>query len=381
MKSCFRRGVVLVILSAALAGCGNRHTREALQGAKALSDQKQYQDADDVLVHALQAREAEIRAQLPPPTDEPGVDDLTKKVQSDSEILKMERAQVPIYLHLQRADLASAVYSDILAGSPNDDVVFKSLKDPDAAIRAGAVRVLELAGGPNAIDPLTEATKDTDQDVRRSAVAALGTIKDPRTVPPLIDALKDSYWFARSDAANSLGGEGDNRAIEPLLEAIGDSDKTVQRSAENALVLLATAKGISGDAFAAHLNDPNPKVVVVAAVCLAVRKDPRATPVLLKLAASPDIDTRLHAVKALGETGDPSVLPILRQLLNDSDINVRGWSIIGLGKLKDLASLAQLRAIAADPNEPASIQAAATAAVDHIIGLPLSPSSTIPGGM
>jgi HEAT repeat protein len=379
MKSCFRRGVVLVILSAALAGCGNRQTREALQGAKALSDQKQYQDADDVLVHALQAREAEIRARWPAPADEPGVDDLTKKVQSDPEILKMERAQVPLYLKMQRADLASAVYSDILAGDPDDDVVFKSLKDPDSAIRAGAVRVLELAGRPNAIDPLTEATKDSDQDVRRSAVAALGTIKDPRAVPPLIDALKDSYWFARSDAANSLAGENDARAIEPLLAAIGDTDKTVQRSAENALVLLATVKGISGDAFAAHLHDPNPKVVTVAAVCLAIKKDSRATPVLLQLTSSPDIDTRLHAVKALGETGDPSVVPTLRQLLSDPDINVRGWSIIGLGKLKDIASLPQLRAIAADPKEAPSIQAAATAAVDHIIGLPLAPAATSSG--
>jgi HEAT repeat protein len=382
MKSCFRRGVMLVIFTAALAGCGNRETNQALEGAKALSDQKQYQDADDVLVHALQAREAKIRANLPQAADEAGVNDQTRKVQADPEILKMERAQVPIYLHLERADLASAVYTDILSGNPGDDVVFKSLKDPDPAVRSGAVRVLSLAGQPNAIGPLAGATKDSDRDVRRAAVAALGTIKDPGAVPPLIDALKDSYWFVRSDAANALGGENDNRAVEPLLETIGDSDKTVQSSAENSLVLLATSKAISNDAFAAHLQDSNPKVVMVAAVCLAIKKDSRAVPVLLKLATSPDVEVRLHAVKALGETGDPSVPPTLRQLLHDPDINVRGWSIIGLGKLRDNSALPELRTIIADPAESQNIQAAATAAVNHILGVPETPTpaAALPSG-
>lgn len=370
MKSCFRRGVLVVILSVTLAGCGNRETRQALHAAKVLEEQKQYQDADDILVQALRNREAEIRGKLPSPTDEPGVDDLTKKVQSDPEILKMEREQVSIYLHLQRPDLASAVYADILGGDPDDTVVFKTLKDPDAAIRTGAVRVLGLAGQPAAIGALAQASRDPEQDVRRAAVAALGTIKDPKVVPVLIDALKDSYWFVRSDAADALGRERDAQAIDPLFGMIGDPDKTVESSAENALVMLANNKAISGDPFAARLNDPNPKAQTVAAVCLAVKKDARATPTLMKLAASPDADSRLHAVKALGEMGNPSAIPILRQLLYDPEVNVRGWTIIGLGKLNDLASVPQLRAIAADPKESANIRAAAGAAVDHITGTP-----------
>ncbi len=158
----------------------------------------------------------------------------------------MERAQIPIYLHLQRPDLASAVYADILGGDPDDASLFAILHDPDPAIRTGAVRVLGLAGRPKAIGELARAAKDSDQDVRRAAVAALGTIKDPKTVPPLLDALKDSYWFARSDAADALGREHDPRAIEPLFGLIGDPDKTVQSSAENALILLASTKGGSG---------------------------------------------------------------------------------------------------------------------------------------
>ena len=57
-----------------------------------------------------------MRAKRPAPTDSLGIDDLTKKIQADPEILKMERAQIPLYLYLERPDLASAVYADILGG-------------------------------------------------------------------------------------------------------------------------------------------------------------------------------------------------------------------------------------------------------------------------
>jgi HEAT repeat protein len=369
MNKCFWRLVLAAGTAVILAGCGNKETKEALGKAAALEDQKQYQDANNILVDALQARETKIRADAGTPADQAAADALSKKVEADLEILKMERAQIPLYLHMERADMASAVYADILSGNPGDSVVYDTLRDKDPEIRTGAVRILGLTGKPDAIDALTGATKDQDQDVRRAAIVALGTIKDPRTVGPLIDALKDSYWDARSEAANALGQERDGRAVEPLLNAVTDSDSTVESSAETALLFLSTGPGTPAappDDFASRLNDPNPKLVLISAVCLAILQDPRSVPVLLKLVSSPDLTTRLDAVKGLGEAGDPSVIPMLRQTLKDPDVNMRGWSIIGLGNLKDEGSLDDLRAIAADPNEPPSIKAAAEAAINHI---------------
>lgn len=368
MNKSFWRLVLVGGTAMILAGCGNKETKEALGKAAALEDQKQYQEANDILVEALQAREAKIRADAGTPADPTAADALTKQVQSDPEILKMERAQIPLYLHLERADMASAVYADILAGHSGDSVVDDALRDKDPLIRTGAVRILGLTGKPDAIDALVAATKDPDQDVRRAAVAALGSIKDPATVGPLIDALKDSYWFARSEAANALGQEHDGRAVKPLLDAVADPDGTVESSAETALLFLSKGPDAAAppNDLAARLNDSNPKVVLISAVCLAMLKDSRSIPVLLKLVSSPDLTTRLDAVKGLGETGDPSVIPTLRQTLKDPDVNMRGWSIIGLGNLKDLGSLDNLRAIADAAAEPSSIKTAAEAAIDHI---------------
>jgi len=375
MNKRFWRLVLVAGTAVILVGCGNKETKEALQKATALGDQKQYQDANNVLVEALQAREAEIRADAGTPADPTASDALNKKVQSDSEILKMERAQIPLYLHMERADMASAVYTDILSGNPGDSVVYDTLRDKDPLIRTGAVRILGLAAHPDAIDALTQATKDPNQDVRRAALAALGSIKDARTVGPLIDGLKDSYWFARSEAANALGQEHDARAVKPLLDAVIDPDSTVESSAETALLFLCKEPDAPAppDDLASRLNDPNPKVVLISAVCLAMLKDSRAVPVLLKLTTSPDLTTRLDAVKGLGEAGDPSVIPTLRQTLKNTDVNMRGWSIIGLGNLKDQGSLTDLRVIAADANEPSTIKAAAEAAINHIAGTTTPP--------
>jgi HEAT repeat protein len=374
MNKRFWRFALVAGTSIFLAGCGNKETKEALDKASALEDQKQYYDANNILTEALKAREAKIRAEAGTPadtgspTDVAAADALTDKVEADPEILKMERAQIPLYLRLERPDMASVVYSDILSGNPGDTVVFDALKDKDPVIRAGAVRILGLNGKPEVIDALIGATKDPDQDVRRAAVVALGMIKDPRVVPPLIDALKDSYWDARSEAANALGQEHDGRAVKPLLDVVADSDATVESSAESALLLLSQGPKAPApaDDLAARLNDPNPKIVRISAVCLALLKDARSIPVLIALTSSPDQTTRLDAVKGLGEEGDPSVLPTLRQTLKDPDVNMRGWSIIGLGTLKDEASLPDLRDIEADPTEPDSIKAAAQAAINHI---------------
>ena len=160
----------------------------------------------------------------------------------------------------------------------------------------------------------------------------------------MIDALKDSYWDARSEAANALGQEHDGRAVKPLLDVVTDSDATVESSAESALLFLSRGPKAPApaDDLAARLTDPSPKVVLVSAVCLAMLKDARSLPVLMKLVTSPDQTARLDAVKGLGEEGDPSAIPTLRQTLKDPDINMRGWSIIGLGNLKDEASLPDL---------------------------------------
>jgi HEAT repeat protein len=160
----------------------------------------------------------------------------------------------------------------------------------------------------------------------------------------------------------------DERVIAPLLDAAGDADKTVRSSAHDNLEGLTSAPDTVAkpDDFVPRLTDSNPDVVMTAAECLGLLRDPRAVPVLMKLINSTDPEVRLNAVKGLGEAGDHAALPLLRQMINDPDLNMRGWSIIGLGKLKDADSLMDLEKIANDDTQPSSIHEAASAAVEEI---------------
>jgi HEAT repeat protein len=349
-----------------LTACSTRETKEAIAKADGLAAQQHYDEANTVLIDALRAREEKIRGDGDLPQDATAAAALRKKIQSDSEILKMERAQLPLYLHLDEADRAAAVFADIAAGHPGDRALFDLLDDKDPKIRTGVVRTLGLVATPTSVEPLAKASTDTDEDVRGEAVSSLGMIEDPETVKPLIHALNDSYWYVRSQAADALAREKDPSAIAPLLDTVSDPDKTVAGSAENALVNLCQLPGMTPDTFAVHLDDANPKIASISAICLAVMHDPRATPILIKMASSTDSDTRLHAVKGLGETGDPTVIPILRQTLHDPEVNVRGWSIIGLGNLKDTGSVEAMRAMSADPNETEHIREFASQTADHL---------------
>ena len=375
MRRRFRRCLLLACAALALPACSTRETKQAIAKANDLASQQHYDEANSALIDALRAREEKIRANSDEPKDPDASAALTKKVQSDSEILKMERAQIPLYLKLDEADRAAAVFADITAGHPGDHALADLLQDKDVKIRTGIVRTLGLVASADSIDPLVKATGDLDEDVRSEAVSSLGMIQNARTVPPLVKALNDSYWYVRSQAADALAREKDPSAINPLLDTVSDPDKNVAGSAENALVSLCQQPKVSADIFQSHLDDANPKVAMIAAISLAVMHDPRATPILIKMAASTDADTRLHAVKGLGETSDPAVIPTLRQTLHDPEVNVRGWSIIGLDNLKDTGSIAALRAMADDPNETLHIREFAGAAVTHLTSQTASDST------
>jgi len=384
MKKSYWRPALMACAAMTLAACGNKETKEALDKSSDLEKQQQFADANTVLVDALQAREAKLKATAGNPTDQAVLEALKKKVQSDSEILKLERAWVSLYLKWNRTDMAASVYGDILAGDPGDASMGTFLNDPDKDIRKRAVEVLGLAADPKSpnlgktISTLTTALKDSDATVRAAAIDALGATKDPGVLPSVMDQLKDSDWNVRFEVVDALSQIHDERVVAPLLDAAGDSDKTVRDSAHDNLESIASAPDTFAkpDDFAPRLNDANPAIAMSAAECLGLMRDPRAVPVLMKLINSSDPDVKLNAVKGLGEAGDRGALPALRQLLNDPDLNMRGWGIIGLGKLKDEDSLIDLEHIATDETQPASIRQAAAASVEEIRGS--LPSLTTP---
>jgi len=120
---------------------------------------------------------------------------------------------------------------DMLSGSTG-------LGDPDARIRAVAVRSLGVIGAHEVEDNLIAALTDPSSEVRWTAAEVLGLLHAHQAVDDLVLALDDADPLVRIAAANALGYIRDHRAAPGLSRAAEDDDPRVREAAAIASSLL-----------------------------------------------------------------------------------------------------------------------------------------------
>jgi HEAT repeat protein len=111
------------------------------------------------------------------------------------------------------------------------------LSDPDPHVRArGAATLLRSSDGGDGGMVLEEMAASPDPEWRAAAVATLGELgKELGTVTR---GLSDLDASVRRAAASALRGFGSQSSIKPLLEALGDPDSTVRDAAAETAVRL-----------------------------------------------------------------------------------------------------------------------------------------------
>lgn len=154
-------------------------------------------------------------------------------------------------------------------------------EDSSASVRSAAARALARAAEPaSAIAALRRlADEDPDRGVRRNAVSAIGSIRDPAAFEALV----------------------------AIIEAPVDTTRTTtRRSALSALVADARAPSTPASPEVLELieriafNDAEGSVRQQAVSSMASLRDPRLTPVLIRIAGThPDAGTRRAATSAL----------------------------------------------------------------------------------
>lgn len=121
--------------------------------------------------------------------------------------------------------------------------LLRRTRDPDAGVRAKAMRGLGREGGERAVDAARRALDDADASVRAAAAVTLVRLDAPdaRVVEALVAALRDPDWYTRWDACIALGSlGGDARSAAPaLVAAAGDRDLDLCREAVAALLRIA----------------------------------------------------------------------------------------------------------------------------------------------
>jgi HEAT repeat protein len=332
-----RSRTLLALPLLALAGCGDQ---KALHRADALADTGDYRQAFGLL-------EAEL---IQHPKDK-----------------ALHRAEIVLLLRAGRVDLAYSYYRKFIQEvSPNDDVLYRALRDKHDTVRTAAAQCLAIGGDSAAVSPLLKALTDPNDHVRRAAAVSLGDLKQTKAVPALIQALSDRWWYVRSEAAVALGKLRDPRGVAPLFKALRDPDSTVVRSAQDALGTLAGIPGADLAPYRAALQSPDPATAQAAALALSAAGDASAVPVLVGYMASDDRDLRLEALQALRRSRVPEAVPAAKKALSDPELRVRGEAVLTLLQYQSKDSLPALQAMADNPQEEPHLRSFVTQVIARI---------------
>ncbi len=292
------------------------------------------------------------------------------------------------------------------------------LNDPEAAVRAAAVKAMSMQATAPSLDPLARAAADPDADVRLAAVAGLRTVVarretwsnellspdlDPRALlssaqRALLLAAGDSRSEVRTEAAGGLAYFNSAEAADGLAHlALDDSDMTVRQVAGEALgicgfpqkrrllaaaledkeevrraralrVLALVGGPDAGRELADALDDPSAEVREAALAALADADANRFADILMPKLRSSDARVRTTVAEMLGKSRVAIATELLVQALSDPEEDVRVATLGALARLGRAVRKHQ-GAITARRSDPsARVREAATAALNELRG-------------
>ena len=239
------------------------------------------------------------------------------------------------------------------------------------------IMLIELADGNSDLDfeaVYDTALADPDAGVREQAVAGLWESEDRRTIPKLTSLLRDDPdERVRAAAALGLGHfavlavtdklvERDVTLVyRSLMQPLGDTDEAmaVRRRALEAVGAFATEE-VAGFIRWGFGSD-EPKLRQSALNAMGRSGDPSWLPTIYDEMGSGDPAMRYEAANAAREIGETESVSHLADMVEDPDVEVALAAILAVGSIGGARAKKLLRAIAADDEDEAVREAAATA--------------------
>ncbi len=223
-------------------------------------------------------------------------------------------------------------------GTSDSDLIDK-LDDPDASVKAGALRGLAGSKCEAAVDKIIGLLSDPDETVRSEAVAAIARIGAAGKSAKLMDLAENgSPWQTRAAAMQALGLVKEKAALSLLLKAAEDRKWEIRFHALNALGNLGDVA--AGPKVAERLKDSDRRIRAAAAWTLGSLGDPAALPVLHGVIESFKDEgpafraSVVYAIGLLGGKEDAEkIFALLKSPLLEGDPFTRGAAAHVLGEM------------------------------------------------
>jgi HEAT repeat protein len=275
-----------------------------------------------------------------------------------------------------------------------EDVV-RNLRNPDAKIRLGAVRMLHEAQHVEAAGPVAAVVNDPLDNIQLEAIAAelsFFLVRDvptrrhvalivevrsegqaadafeqgplaswPRPVPPevvdaLLRAVDDENARVRTEAIYAAGviarpPVSDTQA-DQLIKALDHYDPSIRAAAARVIGRLQVKR--AGDALIKAVNDSTSAVRFASMRALGEIHEERAIQALgEQLAYYKKGEGAWSALDALARIGHSTSVPIFKSYLSDKDPWLRRAAAEGLGRSGDTSEIARMQEAANTDASPA----------------------------
>ncbi len=324
--------VAVVILSWALVGLWPVPVKAgSVKEAQAAFDNKQYQEALDLLEQVMQEHGSQPEMRR-------------LKVRSLIFLGKPKDALVEYERHEQELKQEDRpLLKDVSLG-----FIYALVKDMREQMRGAAYTALKDVDSPETIPALEDGLSDGSGLVRALAAEALGKLDAGRRSPRLRNALEDQAALVKATVVKVLGKSND-RSVIPLLEkALKDDQPAVRLAAAGALYHAGQTD--MWDRIQKAAAAPNPEERATALRMVGDLKDARGLSILLEAMTSPQPSVRGAAASALGDLGKVQGISALEKALDDKIPAVKTSAAISLGELGVKESLTALRRSLGDQN-------------------------------
>ena len=239
----------------------------------------------------------------------------------------------------------------------------------DRPVLIETIRAMGQIGDPAAAPPLLKMLQaaDTPAPVRLELVSALGGIHAPGVMDTLLDLLPDPNAALRAAALRSTAAQDPESFVTILSGLDADPDWHVRAALASVLATLAPEIGLPR--LTAMLDDTDQRVIPAVLAALVKLGAPDAAAVMLDRLKADDPAVRAAAARAIGELKPPNAPQALaaayRFGVRDSTYIARAAALEALAKygVSAMAAVLPVQEVVADKDWAVRVRAAALLAV------------------
>jgi HEAT repeat protein len=198
---------------------------------------------------------------------------------------------------------------------------------PDPVVRDAAVEAMARLGSES-LPPLRELLGREEAGTRAAAVRALGAVGTPEAIGLVRSSLTDRAFFVRHDACRALGEAADTASVPALVRLLSDPEPSVREAAGEACARMPEA---AESALFALFREGTVLQKIEVANVFRKAMYRRAVPLLVDAIRDPSHEVCLSAAAALMVISDPASVEAFVNGLRDPKI--RWVCVIGLRQL------------------------------------------------